>query len=314
MRQLFVCFYSVLFFAACGPPKSNRLPVPTQPFITVLGIAQDAGYPQAGCNKTCCAAYWSGIRPKAMVASLGIVDPVSGQKWLIDCTPSFPEQWYRMEMLLPEKTWSGIFLTHAHMGHYAGLLHLGREAMNAQKMPVFCDSVFARFLETNGPFSQLVKLENIVLHPIMPDQTLTLNERISITPFTGPHRDEFSPTFGYRISSAGKKIIFIPDIDKWEKWDSDIVQWVKENDLLFLDGTFFREGEIPGRNMSEIPHPFVSETMQLMAKLPPEEKQKIHFIHFNHTNPLIFPDSPETEEIKKAGFNCAREGMMFELN
>ena len=81
--------------------------------------------------------------------------------------------------------------------------------------------------------------------------------------------------------------MFIPDIDKWQKWDRDIRQMVKSHDDLFIDGTFYKNGEIPGRNMSEIPHPFIEETMALLETLPPSEKSKVWFIHMNHTNPAL---------------------------
>jgi pyrroloquinoline quinone biosynthesis protein B len=83
---------------------------------------------------------------------------------------------------------------------------------------------------------------------------------------------------------------------------------VKENDLLFLDGTFFRNGEIPGRDMSEIPHPFIEETMKLFDSLPENEKSKVFFIHLNHTNPALLRDSEAQQEISNKGFHVAKEG------
>ena len=58
---------------------------------------------------------------------------------------------------------SGIFLTHAHMGHYTGLMWLGKEVMGAAKVPVHAMPRMAAYLRSNGPWSQLVKLENIEL-------------------------------------------------------------------------------------------------------------------------------------------------------
>ena len=107
--------------------------------------------------------------------------------------------------------------------------------------------------------------------------------------------------------------MFIPDIDKWQKWDRDIKQMVKQHDYLFLDGTFYKDGELPGRNMSEVPHPFVQESMELFKDLSSAEKQKIWFIHFNHTNPLIDKSSNEYKEVKSKGFNVAVEGFRITL-
>ena len=57
---------------------------------------------------------------KQLVSCIAIVDPVSKQKWIIDATPDFPEQ-LRMLDSIQSSDLSGIFLTHAHIGHYTGL-------------------------------------------------------------------------------------------------------------------------------------------------------------------------------------------------
>ena len=82
--------------------------------------------------------------------------------------------------------------------------------------------------------------------------------------------------------------------------------------MTLLDATFYEDGELPNRNMSEIPHPFVAETISLFAPLPESEKRKVKFIHFNHTNPLIF-EGPEREQVKKLGYAVATEGERIEL-
>ena len=283
------------------------------PFIVVLGIAQDGGYPEAGCNKECCKRYYDGKEKKHFVSCIAVVDPVSHERFLFDCTPDFPAQLHLLDSIFPAThIMDGIFLTHAHIGHYTGLMYLGRETMNTNGVKVYAMPEMNQFLQNNGPWSLLVKLHNIELNPMHNDSTVHLNERISVTPFLVPHRHEYTETVGYKISTPAKSVIFIPDIDKWSSWDQDIIHVVKENDLLFLDGTFFRNGEL-GRDMSDIPHPFIEESMKLFESLPAEEKAKIHFIHFNHTNPSILSGSDAQHEIERNGFHAAREGEVFEL-
>ena len=108
----------------------------TEPYLVVLGIAQDAGYPQAACKKDCCKPVWEGQVPREMVSCLAFVDPGSAQSWIFDATPDFKDQLYHVQNRLGTDL-SGIFLTHAHIGHYTGLMHLGREVMGANKMPIF---------------------------------------------------------------------------------------------------------------------------------------------------------------------------------
>jgi pyrroloquinoline quinone biosynthesis protein B len=293
------------------------------PFIVVLGTAQDGGYPHAGCKKSCCEKYYSGKEKRHYVSCLALIDHVSKQRWLFDCTPDFTLQLHLLDSLsnlwgqgapmVEQGNLSGIFLTHAHIGHYTGLMYLGREAMNTHDVPVYTMPRMKAFLQNNGPWSQLVTLKNIELRNLQKDSTIELGNSIKITPFRVPHRDEYSETVGFRISYSNFNVIFIPDIDKWEKWDRDIVKIVKENDILFIDGTFFKEGELPGLTIKEVPHPFMEETMNILKNLPEKEREKVHFIHLNHTNPALTSDSAAIKEIRANHCNVAREGELYNL-
>ena len=156
----------------------------------------------------------------------------------------------------------------------------------------------------------MVNLENISLQKLKSDSTFSLNENIKVKPFLVPHRDKFSETVGYDITINNKSLIFIPDIDKWEKWETNISELIKKADYAFLDATFYKNGELK-RDMSEIPHPFVEESMELFSSLSDADKQKIHFIHFNHTNPLLIEESTAQKEVLKKGFNLAKDGQMI---
>lgn len=282
------------------------------PFIVVLGIAQDAGYPQIGCDKECCKKYWDKKVPKQRVSCLALFDPATNQKWIFDATPDLTEQLHEADKI-QKGNLSGIFLTHAHIGHYTGLMYLGREAMNAKGILVYAMPRTYDYLQANGPWSQLVSLKNIQLQKLKADSTIKLTGKISVTPILVPHRDEYSETAGYSIKTGNKSVLFIPDIDKWQKWERDIKKLVQQYDYLFLDGTFYKDGELPGRNMAEVPHPFMQETMDLFNDLPSAQKSKIYFIHFNHTNPFIDRSSMEYNEVKNKGFNTAVEGLKVSL-
>ena len=300
-RQLIIFF----LFTSFQLPSKN-------PFIVVLGVTQDAGYPQIGCDKECCKKYWDKKIAKQKISCLALFDPSTNQKWIFDATPDLTEQLHEADEL-QKGNLSGIFLTHAHIGHYTGLMYLGREALNAKEIPVYVMPRMHDYLKNNGPWSQLVHLNNIKLQKLKADSSIKLTDKISVTPILVPHRDEFSETIGYSIRTGNKTVLFIPDIDKWQKWDRDIKQMIKQHDYLFLDGTFYKDGELPGRNMSEVPHPFVQKSVGLFNDLSSTEKQKIWFIHFNHTNPLIDKSSNEYKEVKSKGFNVAVEGSRITL-
>ena len=297
MRQLFL-FIQLIISLIIGCVKAPE----QDPYVVVLGIAQDGGAPHAGCQKDCCATRWNDPSKYLMVSSIGIVDPNTKETWMIDATPDFPKQ---LEILTgnDHNKLKGIFLTHAHIGHYTGLMFLGREVMGSNSVPVYAMPKMAKYLRSNGPWNQLVDLENIVIEKLKDERSVKLNDRIKVTPFQVPHRDEFSETVGYKIEGANKSLIFIPDIDKWSKWDKDIVTIVKENDYAILDGSFYQNGEIIGRDMSEIPHPFIIESLETLKSSL--DNSEVYFIHLNHTNPALIKESEAQKQILKAGFKIA---------
>lgn len=274
-----------------------------RPYTVVLGTAQDGGLPQAGCRKDCCA---HGRR--AAVSSLALVDPASRRWWLFDATPDLREQLARMRSEAPACTLAGVFVTHAHIGHYTGLMHFGREVMGARGMPVWVMPRLNAFLGTNGPWDQLVRLGQVVLQPLAADSTVTLGDSLRVTPFLVPHRDEYSETVGFRMETARGSVVFLPDIDKWERWDRRIEDTLAGTTACYLDGTFFDVNELPGRDMREIPHPFIVESLERFARLSPEARARVRFTHFNHTNRSALRGSAERRRIEAAGMHVAVTG------
>ncbi|MEO1084065.1 MAG: MBL fold metallo-hydrolase, partial [Acidobacteriota bacterium] len=237
--------------------------------------------------------------------------------YLFDATPDFREQLELLDRIAPTDRGApgldGIFLTHAHIGHYVGLMHLGHEAMGARGVPVYAMPRMAAYLRGDGPWSQLVSFGNVELRPLRDGET-TVAGRLRVTPLRVPHREEFSEAVGYRIEGPSKSALFIPDIDSWRQWDEqgqrleDVISGV---DYAFLDATFFADGEIPGRDMRGFPHPRIRDTMARLARRPEAERAKVHFIHLNHTNPALDPRSPERRQIEDAGFHVAARGQTF---
>jgi pyrroloquinoline quinone biosynthesis protein B len=309
---------AVIYKYHADPPRRVfQPPLTDQPTLVVLGIAQDGGSPQAGCNKACCHDLWQHPEYGSKVASLAIVDPISHERWIIDATPDFRQQLRDLDELMPSvdgtnADLTGIFLTHAHIGHYTGLMFLGHESMGAKNVPVYAMPRMIEFLTNNGPWSQLVEYENIALRPMEADAKIQLNERLSITPFRVPHREEFSEVVGFRIDGPNRSVLYIPDIDKWERWNRSIESYIEKVDRAYLDGTFFDERELPGRDMSRIPHPFMSESInRFNESLDAANRAKIRFIHLNHTNPALQPESAARSFLH--GMQIARELERFEL-
>jgi pyrroloquinoline quinone biosynthesis protein B len=191
-------------------------------------------------------------------------------------------------------------------------MYLGRESMNTKGVPVHVMPRMEQMLRTNAPWSQLVELNNIDLKKLSPRASIQLTDEVSVTPFTVPHRDEFSETVGYTISTKTRSMMYIPDIDKWEKWETKLPEALKLVDYALIDGTFYKDGEI-SRPMSEVPHPFISETIVLLNKLPLRERRKVYFIHFNHSNPIVQQHKRSVSDVRKAGFGIAKTGLRLDL-
>jgi len=317
MTRLLFSIAMVAVFPGCSSKEASspedKLP---EKFIIVLGIAQDAGYPQAGCEKECCKTYWEGKEEKKHITCLALVDRKESKYWLFEATPDITQQLKNVQQYIPslsDYSPNGIFISHAHIGHYTGLMQLGREVMGAKDVPVWAMPRMDSFLRNDGPWSQLVSLNNIRLNKLKEDSAVQLGSSLKVTPVRVPHRDEFSETVGFVIESDNKKILFIPDIDKWEKWERDIAEQIKDADVALLDGTFYKNGELPGRDMSEVPHPFVQESLKKFSTLSSAEKSKIVFIHFNHTNPLMKKNSAEKQVVTEQGYKVAIEGMMIKM-
>ena len=313
IKYFFIILLSV-YSLGCNDFSQEKENKSSEILLKVLGTIQDGGIPHMGCSKECCSNYFLSKKSRIGVSSLGVSNLKHNTNYIIDATPNIN---FQLIDLIgnadPSKKLNGIFLTHAHMGHYAGLLNFGRESLNSKNIPLYLMPKFYNFILNNGPWNQLVELNNIKLNKIYNREKVILHNNLSFTPIQVPHRDEYSETVGYFIEGIHKKALYIPDIDKWAKWEVSIVEMIKSVDYAFLDGTFFDEKEINNRDISEIPHPFIIESLKLFKELDGSEKSKVYFIHLNHTNPVLNSESSEYKKVISAGFNIAKTGMEFFL-
>ena len=283
------------------------------PFIYILGNVQDAGLPHIGCESKICIEAFN-QKKRYYVTSIALIDPENQEFSLFDVTPNITEQLLMIrrdifnKYILPKN----IFITHAHIGHYTGLMYFGREALGSKGVKVNVLPRMYNFISNNGPWSQLVKLGNISLNKINFRDQIEIKPNLSVIPIQVPHRDEFSETSAFLIKGPNKTALFLPDIDKWSKWSISLIEIIENVDYAFIDATFYTNTEI-NRDIDEIPHPLVIETMDLLSELPDYHKDKVHFIHMNHTNQMLDPTSDITKNVLNKGFNIARLGEKFHL-
>jgi len=302
--------YGFLSLLLASAPALAAAPPPVR--AVVLGIAQDGGVPHIGCTQALCVRARRDPARRERVACLGLVDDRAGARFLIDATPDLPSQLDSLNqgrtLADPRRPVDGILLTHAHIGHYTGLMYLGREALGARAVPVYATARMASLLRTSGPWSQLVALGQIELREVEPGREVVLTPSLAVTPVRVPHRDELSDTVGYVVRGRGRSLLYIPDIDKWEKWDRRIEDEVARVEIALLDGTFLSADELPGRSIAEVPHPTVGETMMRLAAV----SSRISFTHLNHTNPLLW-DGRARRDLARRGFALAADGRVLSL-
>ena len=282
-------------------------------YIYILGNTQDAGLPHIGCEHKFCEDNFDTYEDY-FITSIAVVNSDLKKYILFEATPDISYQLNYLknnifnEFLLPES----IYITHAHIGHYTGLMYFGREALGSKNLLVKVLPKMSKFLQTNGPWSQLVDINNIQIQDTSFGESNKELTNISVTPIKVPHRDEYSETAGYIIQGKNKKALFIPEIDKWDKGDKKLIKLAEEFDYLLLDATFYDSKEI-NRDLREIPHPLVTETMILLDTLSPDTKRKVYFIHMNHTNLMLDANSDLSKLVESKGFNIARLGQKLYL-
>lgn len=272
------------------------------PTLTVLGIAQDGGHPQTGCSAPCCEPAWRDPSRGHRIACLGLRD--GPRAYLVDCTPDFPAQL----RALGGPPLHGILLTHAHMGHYTGLLHAGPESWAPEGLPVWAMPGMRRFLQENGPWSALMDEGHVALRPLVADEPVALTERLTATPWLVPHRGPWTETVAFVLAGPERRALYVPDLDRWEDWERDIASVLDEVDVAYVDGSFYSLGELGRRDAGDILHPLVVDTMDRLQDLPDALRQRVRFLHLNHTNPLLDEGSEAWREVHDRGYRVAVEG------
>lgn len=290
-------------------------------YALVLGSVQDAGLPQVGCYTPRCdqgrALHATGRG--RFVSSLAIVEPGAERFYLVDATPDITRQ---IDLITEpsfrrraaaRRPFDGIFLTHAHIGHYAGLAVLGNEGMGMSETPVYCTAAMADFLGSNQPWRFLVDQGRIELRPLAIDRWHRIDERLEVQLWQVPHRNEFADTVGFVFRGGTASVLFLPDINAWTLWDRNVADEVARVDVALLDGSFWSMDELPGRSVQDVPHPLMMQTMDALQGVVDRGASRVVFTHLNNSNPALDEGGSQQSEVFRRGFEIAREGMRFEL-
>ena len=280
------------------------------PELVVLGSAQDGGVPHAACSCERCTRALHDPDFARRAASLALLLD-DGKPWLIDASPDLPRQLATVappaDGRVDRAPLAGVFLTHAHIGHYLGLAHLGFEVAHTRGIPVFATPAMCAFLENNGPWDQLVRMNNVELRPTDPGAGVDLPGGVRVTGIRVPHRDEYADTVAYRIEGPGATVLYVPDTDGWDAWDPSLESRLEGVDVALLDGSFHSLDELPGRAIEDVKHPLMTITMdRLQSRV--DAGLRVMFTHLNHSNPAVDPDSEAARAVRARGFEIARDG------
>ncbi len=253
----------------------------------------------------------SSASPHRSASSLAVIGP-EGAVVLLDASPDIRLQ---SQALLGSDVYptdrdtflDGVFVTHAHMGHYAGLLHFGNEAASADHLPLFGTERFLSYIEDNEPWAALTRSGH--LDPIPIDgMSAAIDSGLSIAAIAVPHRDEYSDTVALSVSVDGQPwMLYLPDIDDWSSWD-DAEEEIASHEIALLDATFSSVDELPGRDVAQIRHPLVPDTLERFSHLTADTQ--IVLTHINHSNPLGNPAAGITQQTTAAGFTVAYDGFV----
>jgi pyrroloquinoline quinone biosynthesis protein B len=291
-------------------------------YALVLGSVQDAGFPQVGCYTDLCD-HGRALHARGQgrfVASLALVEPSAERFYLVDATPDITRQ---LDLIGEasfrrrageRRPFDGIFLTHAHIGHYAGLAVLGNEGLGIRDTPVYCTSAMAAFLEANDPWRFMVRQGRIRPTPLEPDQWFRLDEALEVKLLKVPHRDELADTVGLVFRGPARSLLYVPDINAWRLWDRDLSEVVTGVDFALLDASFWSLDELPGRSVEDVPHPLVTQTMDLLQGVVERGDARVVLTHLNNSNPMLLEGGPQAAAAARRGFEIAREGMRFPLS
>ena len=295
--------------------------VPGDVYALVLGSVQDAGFPQVGCYTDRCnrGRALQAAGHGRFVSSMALVEPSAERFYLVDATPDITRQ---IDLITEpafrrraaeRRPFDGIFLTHAHIGHYTGLAVLGNEGMGMQQTPVYCTQAMAVFLAANHPWKFLVEQGRIELRALAPDRWHRLDPLLEVQLWKVPHRDELADTVGFVFRGPEASMLFLPDINSWSLWNRSIAEAVASVDVALLDGTFWSLDELPGRTAADVPHPLMPQTMDALQAVVDQGHARVVLTHLNNSNPALDDGGPEQAEVARRRFAIAREGMRFAL-
>jgi pyrroloquinoline quinone biosynthesis protein B len=296
--------------------------------VRVLGSAAGGGFPQWNCRCETCEAARAGARARPRTQSSLAIRGDDGPWFLVNASPDLRQQ---LETLTPGRVdgiratpVAGVLLTDAEIDHTAGLLLL-RES--ATPLRVFGDAGVERALRHGYPvLAMLERYCGAEWQTLERGRTQPLDgSSLAVEPFaaggdapryvSGSDVDLQASGFVFRDRAGGGVVTYVPGL---ARLDDGVLARFAASDLVLVDGTFWRDDELARLGISErsahdmghVPLSGPGGTLETLAGL---ERPRKALVHINNTNPILLEDSPERDEVVRAGVEVAYDGLEVEL-
>jgi pyrroloquinoline quinone biosynthesis protein B len=296
--------------------------------VRVLGSAAGGGFPQWNCHCETCEAARIGVRARPRTQSSLAIRGSEGPWFLVNASPDAREQ---LEALTPGRVdgvrappVAGVLLTDAEIDHTAGLLLL-RESVTPVR--VFGDRGVERALRCGYPvLTILERYCGLEWQTLEPEHATPLEgSSLVVEPFAvggdapryldGSDVELEASGFVFRDRAGGGAVTYVPGL---ARLDDRVLSRFAASDLVLVDGTFWRDDELPrlgissrtARDMGHVPLSGPDGTLEALARL---ERPRKALVHINNTNPILLEDSPERDAVVRAGVEVAYDGLEIAL-
>jgi pyrroloquinoline quinone biosynthesis protein B len=293
--------------------------------VRVLGSAAGGGFPQWNCHCETCEAARVGRRARPRTQSSLAIRGEEGPWFLVNASPDLREQ---LEALgappadgLRTPPIAGVLLTDAEIDHTAGLL-LMRES--ATPLRVLGDAGVERALRDGYPVLRMLERYcGAEWQTLAPGRSQPLGgSSLAVEPFAAggdaPRylgSDVELEASGFVFTEAGATITYVPGL---ARLDDGVIARLAASDLVLVDGTFWQDDDLTrlglsdrtARDMGHTPLAGPGGSLAVLAGL--DRPRKV-LVHINNTNPILLEDSPEREQVVRAGVEVAYDGLEVEL-
>jgi len=293
--------------------------------VRVLGSAAGGGFPQWNCHCETCEAARAGERARPRTQSSLAIRSGDGPWFLVNASPDLREQ---LESLgtprddgVRTTPIAGVLLSDAEIDHTAGLL-LMRES--GTPLRLFGDAGVRRALTDGYPvLAVLDRYSGTEWHTLERGRPQPLaGSSLVVEPFAaggdaprylGPGAE--LEASGFTFSDSGGIVTYAPGL---ARLDDGVVARLAASDVVLVDGTFWHDDDLArlgisdrtARDMGHMPLAGPGGTLEVLARL--ERPRKV-LVHINNTNPILLEDSPEREQVVRAGVEVAYDGLEVEL-